>query len=149
MQEEIRRMINDRRREELERGEDIENQLPPYPDNVSQRIMNEEINEDMPTELVFTSEDSESQTGYLFIYYYYNRNGDPDIEFTGLPNTWQQWATTFADFSNPILWETQVVGDLKDRELVETLIRQQMEHLKDEGIVRDYRIRRNYISGYN
>jgi hypothetical protein len=101
-----------------------DNDLPPdrEPEDVLKAILNEEINPFMSTE------DLENNVGYLFIYYYYNGRGDPEIEFD-IPDTWEQWATTFATLTIPAMWETQLVGQLQDREGVENRTRQLLEEL--------------------
>jgi hypothetical protein len=116
--------------------------LPPAREEIDivQAILNEEINPDMPTE------DIENGIGYLFIYYFYNGN-QPEIQFE-IPDTWEQWATTIATMTHPILWETQLVGELRDREGVEMRARQTLEEMKRDGLISDYRIRHNYIRGY-
>ena len=121
----------------------MEIDLPPAreEDEILRAILNDEINPDMPTE------DIENRIGYLFIYYFYNRPGMPEIEFE-VPDTWEQWATTFVNLSNPTMWETQLVGDLNDREGVEIRTRQILENLKVRGIIGEYRIRKNYVLGY-
>jgi hypothetical protein len=120
-----------------------ENDLPPdrEPEDIERAILNEEINPFMPTE------DVENNVGYLFIYYYYTGRGTPEIEFD-IPDTWEQWATTFATLTNPPLWETQLVGQLQDREGIEIRTRQLLEELKNRGVIREYRIRKNYVIGY-
>jgi hypothetical protein len=116
--------------------------LPPAREenDIVQAILNEEINPDMPTD------DVENGIGYLFIYYFYNGN-QPEIQFE-IPDTWEQWATTFATMTYPILWETQLVGELRDREGVEMRAIQTLEEMKRDGLISDYRIRHNYIQGY-
>lgn len=118
--------------------------LEPYREDIVQAILNEEINEDMPTE------DVENQVGYLFIYYYYLARGEPEIEFD-IPDTWEQWATTFVELTSdqPILWETQLVGELRDREGVELRTNQLLQELKNRGVIGEYRIRKNYVRGMN
>jgi hypothetical protein len=120
---------------------EIDLPLPRNEDDIIQAILNEEINPDMPTE------DLENRTGYLFIYFFYNRPGMPEIEFE-VPDTWEQWSTTFVNLSNPTMWETQLVGDLNDREGVEIRTRQILENLRTEGMIGEFRIRKNYVLGY-
>ena len=114
----------------------------PYRENIVQAILNDEINEDMPTE------DVENQIGYIFVYYFFNGSGQPEIEFD-IPDTWEQWATTFVELEQPVMWETQLVGELRDREGVEMRTNQMMQHLRNQGLVGDFRIRRNYVRGMN
>jgi len=110
-------------------------------DDILRAIMNEELNPEMPTE------DIVNQRGYIFIYYFYNGRGNPDLQFD-VPDTWEQWATTFATMTQPLLWETQLVGELRDREGVEIRTRQLLEQFKAEGKIGEYRMRRNYVRGY-
>jgi hypothetical protein len=116
--------------------------LESYREDIVQAILNDEINPDMSTE------DIENQVGYLFVYYFYNGNGQPEIEFD-IPDTWQQWSTTFVELEQPILWETQLVGELRDREGVEMRTNQMMQLLRNQNVIGDYRIRRNYVRGMN
>jgi hypothetical protein len=117
--------------------------LPPERDeaDILRAILNNEINPEMPTE------DVDNQRGYIFIYYFYNRGSNPNLYFD-VPDTWEQWATTFATMTQPLLWETQFVGGLRDRDLVENIVRQRLEQYKSEGIIGEYRMRRNYVRGY-
>lgn len=117
--------------------------------NITQRILSDEINPDMSTE------DLENNIGYIFVYYIPNiglvrGTNSHDLQFNiPLPDGWQQWATVMADLDNPILTETQFVGDLDDRDLVENMIRNELENHKAAGRITDYRMRRNYIRGYS
>lgn len=122
---------------------DLDLDLEPYSEHITERIFNDEINPDIPTE------DVENNVGYLFLYYLKMNRRELNLRFIGIPDTWEQWATTFADLMNPLLYETQFVGELRDRDLVESILRQQLERYVSEGKISDYRIRRNYISGYS
>ena len=126
----------------LDSDDDLDLDLEPYSEHITERIFDDEINPDMPTE------DIENNIGYLFLFYLKVDRRELNLEFNGIPDTWEEWSTTFADLMNPLLYETQFVGDLRNRDLVESLLRQQLETFKIEGKISDYRIRRNHIRGY-
>lgn len=109
---------------------------------IATRIFNNEVNPHMPTE------DVENQIGYFFLFFLPGQNYNEELwKFDSiLPNTWQQWSTCIADFNG--LLETQIVGKLQDRELVESLLIQKLEQYKSEDFIRDYRLRKNHPQGY-
>jgi len=120
---------------------DIELEPEREDDDIERAILNDEINPFM------SEEDVENQKGYIFIYYYYNGRRDPELQFN-IPYNWSELATTFTLLKSPVLWETQFIGELNNRDLVENEIRQRLEEYKNRGDISEYKMRRNYVRGY-
>lgn len=108
--------------------------------SLQSRIFNNEVNPEIP------NEDIQNDIGYFFLFFLPGSNYNEDLHIFNLPDSWEQWSTTFADFNG--MYETQFIGKLSDRDLVQSLLIQTLELFKANNQIRDYRIRTNHPSGY-